>query len=99
MRNIIMEVRRELRLAERLHLLRTGRMVTAVVSFDWWVQGHFERVLTRVATFVNLWGSELEDTWRNFNTPTGHEIMRQVQHLRNHANQLSINEQGFYAPV
>lgn len=77
---ILLDFRRELRLAERLHLQRTGATVNAVANFDRWMQSHYSLVLTRATELVIVgWAGVMASTWSSqTNTPQGAAVVQTI---------------------
>ncbi|CAH0020362.1 unnamed protein product [Clonostachys rhizophaga] len=99
MKNIIMEFRKQLRVAERAHLARTGVKVEAVAFFDEWMPTLFERIRGDMISFATTWCDKLDAAWQN--VPQAQGVIQQTTHLRASATatRTIINQRNFYDPV
>lgn len=103
MEQILLDFRRELRLAERLHLQLTGVMVHSVANFDRWMQSHFDLVMRRAHHFVVGYLGVLLGTWYPLRqTPQGALIQQQATALLNRINTMLATgfvQTNFYVVV
>lgn len=99
MATVLMDVRRELRIAERLHAqLFPGNTVRAVDSFTNWMESHFTRMHTNMDTWANIWLNRVENLWSN--DPTyGPGVSAVVAVIRAQASSATVNTNGFFDPV
>jgi hypothetical protein len=89
---ILLDFRRELRLAERLHLQRTGATVDAVTNFDRWMQSHYRLVVERATDLVIGWAGVMASTWSSqVNTPQGAGVVHTITVLYQRAVTLRRN--------
>jgi hypothetical protein len=81
-----MDIRRELRIAERLYTqLYPGTQVLVVDSFSNWLRSHFGRMHDNMQSWVESYLVMIEQTWRNDLTQQGTYIRQTVTTLRNMA--------------
>ncbi|RFU82010.1 chitin-binding, type 1 [Trichoderma arundinaceum] len=99
MASIIMDFRRELKLAARIHLQLTGVTVPAVESFTNYYRSLMTRTGTRVRTFAAQWLDAIDATWANVNTPAGANVRAISAAIRTVAQSAAVNTQGFFDPV
>jgi len=96
---IITELRREMRIAEGAHMLRTGNPIRLVDHFDEWLPSLFARIEGNVRDFVSRWVARMRTTWANDASPNGRSIMQDLQTLETAALRVRIDQTGFYPPV
>ncbi|KAK1240330.1 hypothetical protein MKX08_007772 [Trichoderma sp. CBMAI-0020] len=99
MASTIMDFRRELRIAERVHLGLTGTPVAAVDSFTNYFRSLMARIDTRIERFATQWLDELDATWSGVNTPAGNQVRSDSAAIRAQAQNGAVNTQGFFDPV
>ncbi|KID94681.1 Glycoside hydrolase, subgroup, catalytic core, partial [Metarhizium majus ARSEF 297] len=99
MATVIMDIRRELRIAERVHaFLFPGQQVALVDSFTNWMSSHFTRMHTNMDTWVTARLDLLEAQWRT-NPVNGPAIMSTIGTIRAEARARTISTQGFFLNV
>lgn len=93
-----MEMRRQLRLGESVHLRSTGRLVLLVDGFDFWLPSLFDRMAQNMQIFSEMWLESLEITW-NGNTQDDACVRAQVSAMMDLAGGVFVDQSGFYDPV
>jgi hypothetical protein len=96
---VVMDIRRELRIGERAHLQRTGRTIALVAAWDAWLPSFFRRAEANMRTFANHHIGLLRGVWQGDNSPTGIQVRGNLTILEQRAANSFVNEQGFYNPV
>ncbi|KAG8407915.1 hypothetical protein J3458_020224 [Metarhizium acridum] len=97
MATVIMDIRRELRIAERVHaFLFPGQQVALVDSFTNWMSSHFTRMHTNMDNWVTAGLDVLEAQWRT-DAVNGPAIMSSIGTIRAEARARTITTQGFFS--
>jgi deoxyribodipyrimidine photolyase len=97
--NVMMEFRRELRVAERAHRQLTGNPVSLVASFDEFMVSLFVRIRDKMREFIRQWVQELRNVWDDINNPLDISVLALAATLQNAANNIAIDQTDFYQQV
>lgn len=99
MRTILMDIRRELRIAERLHAeLNGGATVAAVSNFDNWIQSHFTAMHSNLERWATPWLNIVVNLWANDRT-NGPTVRTAVAVIRARITNSEVDTTGFFDPV
>ncbi|KAG8417011.1 hypothetical protein J3459_013064 [Metarhizium acridum] len=99
MATVIMDIRRELRIAERVHaFLFPGQQVALCDSFTNWMSSHFTGMHTNMDNWVTAGLEVLEAQWRT-DAVNGPAIMSSISTIRVEARARTMNTQGFFLNV
>ncbi|KAK5988784.1 hypothetical protein PT974_10274 [Cladobotryum mycophilum] len=96
---VMMEFRRELRIAEEAHSVFYGRKIRLVASFDAYIPSYYNLIAADMRYFVRTWLGRLEALWATDQTAAGATIRNEITIIRNHVNAAAIDQNGFYNPV
>jgi hypothetical protein len=99
MATVVMDFRRELRFAERVHRGLFAAQVPAVDSFTNYFRSLMTRIETRTRAFATRWLDALELTWTNTGDPAEASIRASIVSIRSVAQSARINTNGFFNPV
>lgn len=95
---ILMDIRRELRIAERLHFQPFGQRVAAVDNFTRWMKRHFTWMHERTTEWEEGWLTKIENSWRS-EPDYGQFVLGLCAEYRRDLSGQKIKTVGFFDPV